>query len=208
MIGCLRERTLFRLAEGEGTARQRRHLASCPRCQTRAEALVHARDLAATVLSAVSHEGVLSNMLRVTVAERRAGTRASAPVPGEADRATSGSRDARRVFSGPRRPRRASSRPRRAGRWIVPLGAAAALVASVVLAWRPWITLRNDGSAGGASAPTLVISLEDVSQSVFASSDEAEAWLASDGDTWRWEAALRGERPCESQEGALDPWCD
>jgi hypothetical protein len=50
MNGCLRERTLFLLSEGEGSAAERAHLGACPRCAARYEDMTRASALAARVL--------------------------------------------------------------------------------------------------------------------------------------------------------------
>lgn len=50
MKHCLSERRLFLLSEGDGTPRERQHLAACAACQGRQRALVRAADVAGRVL--------------------------------------------------------------------------------------------------------------------------------------------------------------
>ena len=50
MTGCLGDRAVIRLMEDEGRPSEREHLAACPRCTSRAQALARDVALVATVL--------------------------------------------------------------------------------------------------------------------------------------------------------------
>ena len=156
--GCLRERTLARLAEGVGNARQRLHLAGCARCATRLRAVVRAREVAAAVLRGATLHAATD-----------AGTRAGGVV-----------------------------------RWGVSLAAAASLAAVLLAGVRT--TPRHAPGAPENTEPTLT--LDAVAADAF-TVDDGRDWLEANVDDARWEAALRGERPCEQQDPYdNDPRCD
>jgi hypothetical protein len=92
--------------------------------------------------------------------------------------------------------------------WVAPVAAAASLAVVLVAGMRaPSMHPADRGSAGDA-APSPAFSLDDVSEGAFAV-DDTSVWLEADVDTARWEAALRGERPCEEQGiDANDPRCN
>jgi len=165
---CLREWTLVRLAEGDGTSRQRRHLAHCEHCAMRHTAIVQARGTAAAVL-------------------RAAAWRFSPPGSAALDLP---------------RPRR--GRAQELIRLAAPLAVAAGLVVAFALG-----THHATEIGSGAGAPALAAdpSLDDVARSVF-TIDDASVWLEADADDTRWEAALLGDRPCETSDGSTDPLCD
>jgi hypothetical protein len=91
-------------------------------------------------------------------------------------------------------------------RWAAPVAMAAGLVLALVAGSR---RAAEIGGRPVASAVTgsAVLSLDDLSRSVF-TIDDATVWLEADADESRWEAALLGERPCESDAGFTDPQCD
>jgi hypothetical protein len=160
-LGCLRDRTLAVLAEGDGSPRQRLHLVRCARCRARHASMIDARALAAVVLrDATLHAATAS----VAV----------------------------------------GARTRDGLRWLTPLAATAGLAAVLVFGWR----VPSQTARGLAADARDAFSLDDVSQDAFAL-DEASPWLEADADATGWEAALRGEWPCEAQ-GVLtnDPHCN
>lgn len=161
---CLREWTLVRLAEGDGTSRQLRHLAHCEHCTMRHAAIVQARGTAAAVLRAAAWRG-------------------------------SGARDL---------PRR--GRTQELVRFAAPLAVAAGLVVAFVLGTHHGTEI-GDGAGAPAVAAAADPSLDDVARSVF-TIDDASVWLEADADDTRWEAALLGDRPCETADGSTDPLCD
>jgi len=166
---CLREWTLVRLAEGDGTSHQLRHLAHCEHCTMRLGTIVQARGTAAAVL-------------------RAAAWRFSPP------------------SSGPRElplPRR--GRAQELVRLAAPLAVAAGLVVAFAFGTHH-ATVIGDG-AGAPAAAAADPSLDDVARSVF-TIDDASVWLEADADDTRWEAALLGDRPCETSDGSTDPLCD
>ncbi len=168
-LRCLRERTLVRLAEGDGTRRQQRHLARCAPCAARYTAIVDARGTAAAVLRA---------------AWRFSPPRTGAGAPG----------------------RRAPLRTRELLRLAAPLAIAASLVVALA------VGARYAGEiAGGAARPASAVaadpSLDELARDVF-TIDDAAVWLEADADDTRWEAALLGDRPCETAADAGDPLCN
>ncbi len=90
---------------------------------------------------------------------------------------------------------------RRTTRLVAPLAAGAVIAAAIVLLLRP-------GTMSGASRSAAIVaelSLDDVAESAFPADDPE--WLGTDADDLRWEAALRGERACESDDGFSDSNC-
>jgi hypothetical protein len=162
MSECLRDRTLVRLTYGEGTARQRHHLAACSHCADRMTAIARAREVATIVLKAATVQPVSSAFVTSNAA---------------------------------------SVRGRRGIRLVAPVAAGAAIAAAIVLLLRPPMM----SGAGRAAAVVSELSLDDIAESAF-TFDESE-WLRTDADDLRWEAALRGERVCESDDGFSDSDC-
>ncbi|HEY2387357.1 MAG TPA: hypothetical protein VGK30_10370 [Candidatus Binatia bacterium] len=165
---CLSDWTLVQLAEGDGTSRQRRHLAECTHCAARHAAVVQARGTAASVLRAAAW--------RFTPAS--GGSVARVPARWR--------RDLVRVAT--------------------PFAVAAALVVAFLLGTHHPTRIASD-AATPAVASSGNPSLDDVARSVF-TIDDASVWLEADADDTRWEAALLGDGPCETAEGATDPLCN
>lgn len=166
---CLSDWTMVQLAEGDGTARQRRHLAECEQCTARHAAIVQARGTAASVLRAAAW--------RFTPAH--AGSGALAPAGWRRDLV----------------------------RAATPLAVAAGLVVAFVLGTHHPAQMPSDGAAP-AIASAAAPSLDDVARSAFAIDDDAGVWLEANADDTRWEAALLGDGPCETADGASDPLCN
>jgi len=90
---------------------------------------------------------------------------------------------------------------RRGMRMIAPLAAATALAAGLVLVLRV-PTMRPTATTNIAAE----LSLDDVADAF--TLEDSGAWLAAGADDVRWEAALGGERVCETEDGFWDPQCD
>jgi hypothetical protein len=166
---CLSDWTLVRLAEGDGSSRQRRHLADCERCAARHAAVIQARGTAASVLRAAAWR----------FAPAHAGSGALAP--------DGWRRDLVRVAT--------------------PLAVAATLVVAFMLGTHHPARVGSEAEAP-AVASAAAPSLEDVARSAFAIDDDTGVWLEANADDTRWEAALLGDGPCETADGANDPLCN
>ena len=84
---------------------------------------------------------------------------------------------------------------------------AAGLVLALVVGSHRTAELGGRQIAGSAVSSGAALSLDDLAHSVF-TIDDAAVWLEADADESRWEAALLGERPCETDTGFSDPQCD
>lgn len=92
-------------------------------------------------------------------------------------------------------------------RWAAPIAMAAGLVLVLVAGSRRFVDIGGRPLATRAIESTVSLSLDDLSRSAF-TIDDASVWLEADADETRWQAALLGERPCETESGVTDPQCD
>jgi len=92
---------------------------------------------------------------------------------------------------------------RPAVRVIAPLGVAAAFAVALIVVLRA----ATMPVAGSGARPPAGFSLDDVVASAF-TLDDAGDWVDADADDLRWQAALGGQRPCETQDGFSDPYCN
>jgi hypothetical protein len=92
-------------------------------------------------------------------------------------------------------------------RWAAPIAMAAGLVLAFVVESHRAVDIGGQHVATGAIESNAPLSLDDLSRSAFMI-DDASVWLEADADETRWEAALLGERPCETESGVTDPQCD
>jgi len=93
-------------------------------------------------------------------------------------------------------------------RVAMPLAVAAGLVVAFVLGTHHPARMASDAAAP-VIASAAVPSLDDVARTAFAiDDDDAGVWLEANADDTRWEAALLGDGPCETADGATDPLCN